>query len=226
MGFYSLSQDARSKQPRGILLKEIWNNLDLHIQVAIEIAAFIGASSIILVAATKAWRYLSSIIERIKWLMSDENDHAVIMSRLDKISGMLVPNGGTSIADSLNRIEHTVTFLGARQLASLHTNPNPVFETNAKGEVIFVNNSYKKLFGIDAHDAEGMGWVNIIDNKYREDVVTKWFRAVSDKRTFDECIPLVGADGRHMDTHVVAYVIRDDQENMLGHHGEVIPEWI
>ena len=198
-----------------------WEGISDTARHIIYVGAVAGALTTI--AAFYRWVYppIKSVAEKIRWIMSDENDHAIIMSRLNQIQGMLEPNGGTSIADSLNRIEHTVTFLGARQLASLHTNDNPVFETDEKGEVIFVNNSYKKIFGIDSHDAEGMGWVNIIDPKHRDDVVTKWFRAVQDNRTFDEYLPLKGANGKAINTHVVAYVIRGEQDRMLGHHGEV-----
>lgn len=167
------------------------------------------------------WPKIKLVHEKWRWFMSDENDHAVIMKMLDEIKRKLEPNGGTHIPDQLKRIEHSVMFQGARQLASLHMNPNPVFETNHKGEVIFVNTAYKKCFGIDSRDAIGMGWVNIIDPDTRQEVVTKWFNAVKDRRAFDEYVNLIWNDGIVKPVHVIAYVIRGDGNEVLGHHGEV-----
>lgn len=158
---------------------------------------------------------------KLKWIMSEENDHAIIMERLDAIAGKLERNGGSHIPDSLDRIEEHVKFLGARQQAALHMRPNPVFETDSKGEIVFINAMYKRAFGIDGAEASGMGWVNVIAPTNREEVIEKWFRAVNDKRTFDEYMDLLDPEGNTIKCHVVAYVIRGD-DSVLGHHGEVI----
>jgi len=200
---------------------EVWDSLTDTTKHIIHFGAVAAAFTAMYVFYSWVWPTLQAVYRKVQWIMSDENDHAIIMDRLDRITGMLEPNGGTSLADSINRIEHSVMFQGARSVAALHTNPNPIFETNREGKVNFVNHSYSRIFGIDGGDAEDMGWVNIIPQQHRDGVVTKWFRAVTDKRTFDEFVPLVGADGKTLKTHVVAYVIRGDRDNMLGHHGEV-----
>lgn len=164
------------------------------------------------------WPKLKCFYQKIEWFMSDEKDHKIIMAQLDAINEKLKPNGQ---AEQLRRIEHAVMFQNARTQASLHMNPNPVFETDQKGHVTFVNTGYKSIFGIDRQDAHGMGWVNVIADVEREVVVNKWFKAVQDKRAFDEYMTLIKADGTRLDAHVIAYVIRGDGREILGHHGEV-----
>ena len=195
----------------------MWEDSE-NIQHIIYLGALAAAITAIYTLYKWLWPKLKCIYEKIEWFMSDENDHVIIMQRLDEISEKLKPNGQT---EQLRRIEHAVMFQNARTQASLHMNPNPVFETNEKGHVTFVNTGYKSFFGIDRNDAYGMGWVNIIESKERKEVVDKWFQAVNDKRAFDEYMTLVKGNGTPVKVHVIAYVIRGEHTEILGHHGEI-----
>ena len=109
---------------------------------------YLGALAAALTAIYKLygwlWPKLKFIHRKIQWAMSDENDHTIIMERLDSIAGKLERNDGSHIPDSLDRIEKQLKFQGARQQAALHMRPNPVFETDHNGEVVFV--IYDPLF--------------------------------------------------------------------------------
>jgi PAS domain S-box-containing protein len=191
-------------------------------EIFIQVGAILAAGMSIYVFIKRVWPKLKLGWSRIQWVMTDQHDHTVIMEKLDILTSKLSPNGGSAIPDQLRRIEHAVMFQNARTQASLHMNPAPIFETDENGGVTFVNTSYKKMFGIDSREAMGRGFINIIAEDARDEVTTKWFRAVKDKRTFDESCTLIDHDGKRINTHVIAYVIRGEQNNdVLGHHGEV-----
>jgi PAS domain S-box-containing protein len=205
-------------------VKELWNNLDLHIQVAIEIAAFIGASTLILVTLMKAFKFLSGGFDRVAWLFNEQHDHKVIKDSLSEIQAQLTNNGGTSLKDAVDRIEHKQDFLSVRMQTHLHTNSKAIFETDENGLVTYVNRAYTRMTGLSAHEVQREGWVNVIQPTHRERITGLWFKAVASRRDFDEIVPFVKPDGTEYNGHATAYVIRNDAGKMLGHIGEVVPE--
>lgn len=189
-------------------------------QHVIQFGAIAAAFTAVAVMYGWLWPKLKRFYVKVQWIMSDESDHKVIIQMIADVAEKLEPNGGTSIVDSLARIEHSVIFQGARQRATAHMNKKPVFETDSAGHVVFVNSSYKKAFGIT--EPEDMGWVNIIPHDKRQGLVEKWFNAVRDKRAFNEFSELINAEGVPVKVHVFAETMRsEDNEIFLGHHGEV-----
>ncbi len=200
---------------------EIWEQLNAPTKYLIEIGAIAAALSAIWGVVWWIWPRLKCGYQRIQWIMQAQVEFTIILERLDIITAKLTPNGGSHMPDQLRRIEDHMRLQGARQQASQHLNPNPVFESNSKGEMTFVNTAYKKFFGIDSKDALGMGWVNIIDPACREKTVIKWFKAIKDKRNFDENVRLLDHDGTSVNAHIIAYVIRGEADEVLGHQGEI-----
>lgn len=201
---------------------EAWDSLDEVAQAIIKMGAVAAAVTAITVIYRSIAPKVRAVREMVKWIMSDESDHKIIIGMIEDIKHMVSPDDGTSIPDALSRIEHSVMFQGARQQATLHMNGSPVFESDETGKVTFVNAAYKRFFGVAGQNALGMGWVNVIDPGERGEVVQKWFSAVREKRTFDEYMTLSTAEGDPIRAHVIAYVIRaDGSDLLLGHHGEV-----
>jgi len=206
---------------------EAWGDLS-GLQHLLYVGALATAVMSIVALKRWAWPKAVNVYEQLQWMMNDKHDHEVIMERLDEvgkglrsINHKLERNNGSHIPDSLDRIERHMKVLTGRQQAAAHFKQNPVFETDCNGEIIFINSGYKRMFGIDGEDAEGMGWVNIIATHNREAVVVRWMKAVKDKRNFDEYMDLLDAKGNVLKCHVIAYVVRDDGDEILGHHGEV-----
>lgn len=189
----------------------------------IHIAAVLGSIVLILKYAKRVWGWGGRVVGKFNWLMNFETEYNLIYEKLEAIAFKLEKNGGSHMPDALERIEQQISFIRARDQVSLHTNPKPIFETDASGEVTSVNLAYKKLLGVGTENVKGMGWVNVIDPVQREDVVDAWFRAVRGKREFNEYVNVIDRNGESVRMHVVGHPILGGDE-LLGHLGELTLE--
>lgn len=102
--------------------------------------------------------------------MSEMTDTlAKLLPKLDVVVKMVLPNGGSSLADSLKRIEEKVQTLAiqsdstnALATFNLQTSPRAAFRCNEHGENDFVNISYCQLLGCDSTQLLGFGWRSFI----------------------------------------------------------------
>ena len=198
-----------------------WSGLSEWLQYAILLSSGLTAVVALFFAARKVYHKISSGVVSLAWLFTEEHDHEAIKSSLKEITDQLTNNGGTSLKDAIDRIEHKADMMSARMRTHLHTNDKALFETDRNGHINYVNRAYERLTGLPAADADHMGWVNIIDDSDRERIVELWFKAVNGRRNFDECLTVKLSDGTKSKAHAMAYVIRGDDGNMLGHIGEL-----
>ena len=198
-----------------------WADMSEGLKHLILISGGLTALATISVLFAKVYKNIKRSFEQIAWLFSEQHDHQIIKASLDEIALQLTNNGGTSLKDAIDRIEHKQDFMTARMQTHLHTNDKALFETDREGYIIYINKAYQKLTGLGGGDAKEMGWVNVIDSKDRDRVVKSWFNAVKARRDFDEHLDLITADGQVCRARATAYIIRDGKGRMLGHIGEV-----
>ena len=72
--------------------------------------------------------------------------------------------------------------------------PVGIFLTDPHGELTFVNERWSELAGLTP--AEGEGWFQCIHPEDRERVRQEWYRAVEERRSFDEEFRFLWPDGR------------------------------
>jgi PAS domain S-box-containing protein len=147
-----------------------------------------------------------------------------IYSKLDNIMSQLVPNGGTSIRDSLNRIEDKQHFLGAFIKTQMNTGDKALFQTDEHGDYIWVNRPHSRLTGYQAGEVMGDGWINLIAPECRIHTMELWLSAVKALREFNETLWFIKTDNktRYL-VRVHAYTIDQRDGTVAGYLGEVTP---
>lgn len=106
-------------------------------------------------------------------------------SKLKLLLAQVTPNGGTSLRDSVNRIEHHVGELTAVNEAVQQLSRKPMFKTDAEGSCIWINAACTLVTGKGIEDLKGWGWLSVIHPDDKDYVEEEWQCAVKDKRRFD-----------------------------------------
>lgn len=155
-------------------------------------------------------------------------EHSKIQGQLHqldkKIENLLVetkPNGGSSLRDSLSRIEHNVELQNERLRAMLVDSDEMCFEANAEGHVIWVNRTILRKVGRTPIEVLGQGWVNIIAPVNRDKVVDKWLEAIEHEREFDMEVIWRNADHEEFPVHVRSYRMVSAKGKTMGYFGTV-----
>ena len=185
----------------------------------------IGAILALLVFLWRGRNWIAGVWRNVRYLCSAREMQENILESLNEIKEQMKPNGGNSIRDSLNRIERRQERDGAFLKTQLNAHHKALFECDASGRCVWTNRPHTHLTGFTLDQMRGMGWINLVAANEREAVMSKWMRAVNDKREFDDNITYLAADGSRYLVHVNAYVIRHEETGeVLGFLGEVTPQ--
>lgn len=118
---------------------------------------------------------------------------------VEKMSHEFRPNGGSSLKDSLNRLETSsetqqkklsgiveeIQAMSARQWALVATQKDPVWEADANGRWLRLNVELANLAERGSEEFLNNGWENAIHKEDYNRVVNEWEDAIEKKRTFD-----------------------------------------
>ena len=136
--------------------------------------------------------------------------------RIGAIEAELKPHGGTSLRDSLTRVEQMTIGTRAHVRLSYQMNHTPTFEVAADGKVTWINRAYVEAFGLSLEDISGNKWLSAIHPDDRDRVVREWNHVVHDQRQghIKYRGQFKGEPYRDMD--VVVYPIFDHEGVCLG----------
>jgi len=130
-----------------------------------------------------------------------------------------MPNGGTSLPDGVRRIEAAlgdlradVTMLKATASARHDADPlNGMFEANAHGENISVNQTYARFVGVGKDDLLGWRFLNFIHPDDLKRVRFEWDSAIEETRPFHQRYKMITASGETITVDATATPITDGQ---------------
>jgi PAS domain S-box-containing protein len=97
------------------------------------------------------------------------------------------------------------------------------FETDAKGDYIWVSRRWTEYTGLPLPDAIGRAWEGSIDPEDRERVTDGWFRVIAEKESFGPIVYRIN----HKKTGEVAWVVaeaspvRDSKRSLVGYVGSI-----
>jgi PAS domain-containing protein len=142
----------------------------------------------------------------------------ILPARIDRIYQEVTPNGGSSLKDSVNRIETRQLIQEQRQHAYASQLTTPIFETDATGACTWVNKAYLDFVDANPEDVLGHGWINFIAYEDQHRVADSWASAIRDERAFRLEYMMVPPEGP---TRVLGEttVIRDNNGAVLGYIG-------
>lgn len=167
-------------------------------------------------------KHIKECFSRIIYMFNAKAAAQETNTKLDNIMLQLVPNGGSSIKDSLNRIEDKQHFLGSFLKTQLNTHAKALFEANADGECTWVNRTHSRMTGFQNAEVMGHGWANVIAPECRTNFKRLWELNVATGAEFDEDVWYIKPDGRtRYKVHVHAYIIQNRDGGPAGYLGEV-----
>lgn len=121
--------------------------------------------------------------------------HSELSKKLSFIIEQLLPNGGASIKDGLNRIEDKQAILSAR-MEALTSFANPMYHTDAEGKCTWVSVSYSDKVKTPQESLLGWGWISIIHPDDIEKLRANWLSCVKEERDFKGDFRVISSEGK------------------------------
>ena len=200
--------------------------MDFDLKDYINLATVGPICSAILVlygAWRKVIRPLTNIIrEDINERINRQKKQDQMMTDVAWIIDQMKPNGGSTIKDSLNRLENELHMVSQRQKIFVLDSPLAVFETDVNGEFIYANRTYCRWVGKSMEEILGRGWINSLHESTRTAVVEEWMHAIQDKREFSLEYNLKDEDGKPFMVHCTASPMYDRNKNISGWSGVIV----
>lgn len=107
--------------------------------------------------------------------------HEELVKSVDVIKKEVLPNGGNSLKDTVNslnitceRIEERQKVIEQRSRIALHYHDQPIFETDAKGFLLWNNEEFYNLTCDSIDDLEGCNWINYVQAKDRSKFIKEF----------------------------------------------------
>jgi len=141
---------------------------------------------------------------------------ASLCKRVGAIESELKPHGGSSLRDSLTRVEQMTIGTRAHVRLQYQMNHTPTFEIAVNGAVTWVNRAYIEEYGMGLEDISGNKWLSSIHPDDRERVVREWSHIVADQRQGNIRYRAQFKNEAYRDMDVVVYPIPDHQGACLG----------
>lgn len=104
------------------------------------------------------------------------------LKKLDDIHAQLMPNGGSSIKDTVDRIERKLAFNSEWIRAADRDSGRIVVHLDADGNVEWANRSFLDLFHAELSDVIGQGWLSLIDREDYNQVSEEIENSIADAR--------------------------------------------
>jgi len=142
-----------------------------------------------------------------------------ISNRIQYISEQLESNGGTSLRDTINRIEARQVQTEQRERAFLQTHPNMMFELDLSLGLVWANRTFLDTLDVDSDTVAGYGWHNIISEKDRDRVLDQFETAKNAVRNVNTCAKLIVSSdlSQTIETNIVATVMRSSNGDCSGY---------
>jgi PAS domain S-box-containing protein len=141
--------------------------------------------------------------------------------QLDRIEAELRPNGSTSMRDAIDRIEDRQYEFEAFMGASLNTERDAIFRTDAAGSLYAINRAHQRLLGYSLDEMKGDGWINCVHKDNRAKIVDQWARTVEAEMELNEDIKFLHADGSDLMAHANVYRELDGMGKLRGYLGVI-----
>ena len=124
--------------------------------------------------ASMAWGWKYIVKPTIKLYKNQQT----LVSPVEDIKKELTTNGGSSIKDTVNRIDRRQIILDKRSKAIFYNIEKAILEVDERGSILWANEQFHKLMG--TKNLKGLDWVSYIDEPQRENFLRE-FESCSEK---------------------------------------------
>lgn len=133
-----------------------------------------------------------------------------LFESVEMISKELQPNHGTSIKDSVNRIDSKLSIIEAEISISNDNGSNPLFKCNKKGFNLSVNRSYCRLIGCSKDELLGFGW-----KRFTAKQGADWQQSLEEGREVNFDIIMENVDGESLPLETHCFPILDSKGEVV-----------
>lgn len=143
-----------------------------------------------------------------------------LQTELVEIKKQVTLNGGSSMKDSLARIEDSMVFrdeIHRRIISYIEEGKNPIgtFETDEKGKWVFASDNLLTLCDMTISEVLGDGWKNSIHQEDLNDVVHYWKESIVSNIDFKREYKIHSG----ITIHCYAKAVVGYKNKFLGYHG-------
>lgn len=118
------------------------------------------------------WKYI------IKPTIRLYKNQQTLVSSVEDIKKELTTNGGSSIKDTVNRIDRRQIMLDKRSKAIFYNIEKAILEVDEGGNILWANEQFHNVMG--TKNLKGLDWVSYIDEPQRENFLRE-FESCSEK---------------------------------------------
>ena len=148
------------------------------------------------------------------------NSFECIQQKLDSLVAELRPNGGKSLRDLVEKINENTTYNREYVRATLDNDVQMIYETDPKGEYVWVNDTYGRYTGKQEHDLMGYGWLNTIPSDQRQRVRFEWESCIEEHRDYSLEYEVITMNGEKLKVLSTARPIKITG-NIKGYYGTI-----
>lgn len=131
-------------------------------------------------------------------------------------------NSGSSLKDAVKRIERSQHYFFSKLRHDAQFSNECLFETDASGNVTFVNRALCELLNVETFDLLNRAWLSRIEPAIRERVKNEWKDSIENKIPFDSKQDVIdGRNGELFSVRVQAQPHLDESGNLAGFFGHV-----
>ncbi len=124
--------------------------------------------------ASMAWGWKYMIKPTIRLYKNQQT----LVSSVEDIKKELTTNGGSSIKDTVNRIDRRQIMLDKRSKAIFYNIEKAILEVDEVGNILWANEQFHNVMG--TKNLKGLDWVSYIDEPQRENFLRE-FESCSEK---------------------------------------------
>jgi len=142
---------------------------------------------------------------------------SLLLVKVDEISKIIQPNGGSSVLDKLSRIEKAqIVIENKHKLLSLVLGV-AMFETDKNGNYIWVSSEWSKYTGMAQEETLNNDWLTGVHEDDRDMVHEEWSKCLIQKREFFCRFRLKHtATGKVLPVKCTTLLLKDFSGNIIG----------
>lgn len=160
-------------------------------------------------------KFVKSKHKQVKQFCSD------LAECISLVNQELKPNCGSSIKDSINRIDRNTSIVENKQRAYFSHLDTPIWESDKNGNRIWANAAYLQLIRSDLDSIKNYGWLSTIHPDDREDVEIEWRNCIKDARFFNMKYRIIDANDVEYKVHGEALPVFDNNKLLSGFIGTI-----
>lgn len=203
----------------------------MDMRVLKEAAEIIGAVAAVSAALWAIWRSaLSPFILRVYAVWKLPAQYATVVAKSEENNALLReilrefrPNGGSSLKDSVERVNHRQGLLIGLIRGHWEHDTIARFEALPNGDFCWVNRTFCRWLNMSADELLKSGWMSAVSEESREEVERLFHHAVKGGREFHMNFRMTTTDGEQIPVRCVAAPVRGFTNDIEGWIGTVKP---